>query len=78
MRNQIWRFFQKLGAVASATYTSNHKKTKNPNTSPLNPINFFTNKITSQPIDPDNMYLRYSLLAASCVTVAFFIIKLFK
>lgn len=82
MRSQIWRFFQKLGAAASATYTSNQRTTKKNsinNTSPLNPINFFTNKInSSQPIDPDNMYLRYSLLAASCVTVAFFIIKLLK
>ena len=86
MRSQIWRFFQKLGAAASAATSSSRaskaqsksrKLTKKD--SMFNPITFFTNKIPAvSSNDPDSMFLRYTILTASCVTVAFILIKILK
>lgn len=88
MRSQIWRFFQKLGAAASAaTYASKLKKSSNLNDSVkkeksvFNPIAYFSNKVSPKSdtaCDPEFMYLRYTLLTATCISVAFFIAKLLK
>jgi hypothetical protein len=89
MRSQIWRFFQKLGAAATAATSSTAtfkasksvEPTSKKNSAP-NPIASAFNKVqavvASGVNDPDYMYLRYTVLTASCITVAFFIIKLLK
>ncbi len=88
MRSQIWRFFQKLGAAASAAThysTSASKQTtssveldKN-SESIFKPIEFLSRSIArARANDQDSMYLRYSILTASCLTVAFLLIKILK
>lgn len=87
MRSQIWRFFQKLGAAATAaSYSSKGMKKSiskprdlNKKSPLFNPITFFSNKFrASSTNDPDSMLLRYSILTASCVTVAFILIKILR
>ena len=85
MRSQIWSFFQKLGAAASfssASRPTNKLKRSNSNNM-LNPLSLFKNNNNSLSTnnnnnDPDYMFLRYTILTATCVTVAYLLIKLFK
>ena len=83
MRSQIWSFFQKLGAAASATKltrtTSSSVVAKKSNI--FNPLSYFARTGNLRPrkeINPDSMLLRYTLLTATCITMAFLIIKLLK
>lgn len=88
MRSQIWSFFQKLGAAAVTTNrltrhggANQQSKSSQSVISALNPLSYFSRSISLRPrheLDPDSMLLRYSFLTASVITVAIFIIKLFK
>ncbi len=87
MRSQIWRFFQKLGAAASAAthYSSTSRTTKSTvelsenDKSIFSPIEFLNRSIAKvRSNDEDSMILRYSILTASCLTVAFILIKILK
>ena len=76
------RFFQKIGAAASAaTYSSSSFKKDEKKNLISQGISCLANKFTSKPntaSDPDSMFLRYTVLTATCITVAFFIIKILK
>jgi hypothetical protein len=80
-------FFQKLGAAAASTRLTrsqlNSSRSAVNNSSSksyfLNPLSYFSRSSLSRPkkeINPDSMLIRYTLLTATCITVAFLLIKL--
>lgn len=84
MRSQIWSFFQKLGAAASSPNSLQIRTKRESNKTSarrevLNPLAYFSNTFRPRSAsDPDSMYLRYTILTATCITVAILIIKLVK
>lgn len=89
MRSQIWSFFQRIGAAAQEA-TRNKKKTRqteqkslSPVSSILTPLFFFTrnqnrkNRLKSF-LESDSIIIRYTFFTATCLTVAFFLVKFVK
>lgn len=88
MRSQIWSFFQRIGAAAQEA-TRKKKRTRSDqkslftSTNFLTPLFFFTrnqnrkNRLKSF-LESDSMIIRYTFLTATCITMAFFLIKFVK
>jgi hypothetical protein len=79
------RFFQKLGVAASSAVdvkssSNQNKRLLKLDRTNLIPLTYFnTNNIRPTTAkDPESMFIRYTILTAACITVAFFILRLYK
>lgn len=88
MRSHIWSFFQRIGAAAQAATRQSKKKRSeqmsfSPTTSIFSQLFFLSrsndkNVRSKSPYNPDSMIFRYTFLTATCLTMAFLLIKIIR